>query len=126
MPQNIARKMVKKCKTPDDWCYVYNFNNSNRPKAINLPAGLGKIFQKDMEEFVKVLKIEIAKAFDSEDYEREKTAIAKEFQSKKTELMEKLNKDAEKQGFKVKTTNAGMYFLPVIEGKTITEEEYSI
>ena len=78
-----------------------------------------------MEDFVKVLKIEIAKAFDSEDYEREKTAIAKEFQSKKTELMEKLNKDAEKQGFKVKTTNAGMYFLPVIEGKTITEEEYS-
>ncbi len=39
--------------------------------------------------------------------------------------MEKLNKDAEKQGFKVKTTNAGMYFLPVIEGKTITEEEYA-
>ena len=28
-----------------------------RPKAINLPTGLGKeIFQKDMEEFVKVLK----------------------------------------------------------------------
>jgi lon-related putative ATP-dependent protease len=123
--QNIVKKISKKCKTPDDWCYVYNFDNSNRPKSINLPAGLGKIFQKDMEEFVKVLKIEIAKAFDSEDYEREKTAIAKEFQSKKTELMEKLNKDAEKQGFKVKTTNAGMYFLPVIEGKTITEEEYS-
>ena len=44
--QNIARKMAKKCKTPDDWCYVYNFNNSNRPKAINLPAGLGKIFKR--------------------------------------------------------------------------------
>ena len=37
-----------------------------------------------MEEFVKVLKIEIAKAFDSEDYEREKNAIAKEYQSKKS------------------------------------------
>lgn len=123
--QNIAKKMAKKSKTPDDWCYVYNFNDSNRPKAINLPAGLGKVFQKDMEEFVKVLKIEIAKAFDSEDYEREKAAIAKEYQAKKAELMEKLNKDAERQGFKVKTTNAGMYFLPVIEGKTITEEEYA-
>ncbi|AUG56602.1 ATP-binding protein [Acetivibrio saccincola] len=123
--QNIAKKMAKKSKTPDDWCYVYNFDDSNRPKAINLPAGLGKVFQKDMEEFVKVLKIEIAKAFDSEDYEREKAAIAKEYQAKKAELMEKLNKDAERQGFKVKTTNAGMYFLPVIEGKTITEEEYA-
>jgi len=38
--------------------------------------------------------------------------------------MEILNRDAEKQGFKVRTTNAGIYFLPVIEGKTITEEEY--
>ena len=123
--QNIAKKMAKKSKTPDDWCYVYNFDDSNRPKAINLPAGLGKVFQKDMEEFVKVLKIEIAKAFDSEDYEREKAAIAKEYQAKKAELTEKLNKDAERQGFKVKTTNAGMYFLPVIEGKTITEEEYA-
>lgn len=123
--QNIAKKMAKKSKTPDDWCYVYNFDDSNRPKAINLPAGLGKVFQKDMEEFVKVLKIEIAKVFDSEDYEREKAAIAKEYQAKKAELMEKLNKDAERQGFKVKTTNAGMYFLPVIEGKTITEEEYA-
>ncbi|HOA96415.1 MAG TPA: ATP-binding protein [Acetivibrio saccincola] len=123
--QNIAKKMAKKSKTPDDWCYVYNFDDSNRPKAINLPAGLGKVFKKDMEEFVKVLKIEIAKAFDSEDYEREKAAIAKEYQAKKAELMEKLNKDAERQGFKVKTTNAGMYFLPVIEGKTITEEEYA-
>lgn len=43
---------------------------------------------------------------------------------KKSQLLELLNKDAEKQGFKVKTTNAGIYFLPVIEGKTITEEEY--
>jgi lon-related putative ATP-dependent protease len=38
--------------------------------------------------------------------------------------LDQLNEDAEKQGFKVKTTNAGIYFLPVIEGKTISEQEY--
>ncbi|HOM01489.1 MAG TPA: ATP-binding protein [Acetivibrio sp.] len=121
---NYIKKIAKNCKTPDDWCYVYNFENPNQPKAINLPAGLGKVFKKDMEEFIKVLQLEITKAFDSEDYEREKASIANEYQEKKSALMEALNKDAEKQGFKVKTTNAGIYFLPVIEGKTITEEEY--
>ncbi|TYQ18034.1 UNVERIFIED_CONTAM: lon-related putative ATP-dependent protease [Acetivibrio alkalicellulosi] len=121
---SVVKKIAKELKTPDDWCYVYNFDNPNQPKAINLPVGIGKIFQKDMEDFIKVFKLEITKAFDSEDYEREKTAIAKEFQVKRSELMEKLNSDAEKQGFKVKTTNAGIYFLPVVEGKTITEEEY--
>ena len=123
--QNIIKKISKESKTSDDWCYVYNFDNSNRPKAINLPAGLGKVFQKDMEDFVKVLKIEITKAFNSEDYEKEKTTIAKEYQAKKAELMERLNEDAEKQGFKVKTTNTGIYFLPIVEGKTISEEEYA-
>jgi lon-related putative ATP-dependent protease len=121
---NYIKKIAKNCKTPDDWCYVFNFENPNQPKAINLPAGLGKVFKKDMEDFIKVLQLEISRAFDSEDYEREKASIANEYQEKKSQLLELLNKDAEKQGFKVKTTNAGIYFLPVIEGKTITEEEY--
>ncbi|MFZ5985728.1 MAG: Lon protease family protein [Bacillota bacterium] len=122
--QSYVKKIAKKSKTPDDWCYVYDFDNPNQPKTINLPAGLGKVFQNDMDDFIKILQSEITRAFDSEDYEREKTSIAKEFQEKRTGLLEKLNEDAEKQGFKVKTTNAGIYFLPVIEGKTITEEEY--
>lgn len=121
---NYVKKIAKKSKVPDDWCYVHNFDNPNQPKAFNLPAGLGKVFQKDMEDFIKVLQLEITKAFDSEDYEREKTSIAKEYQEKKSGLLDKLNEDAEKQGFKVKTTNSGIYFLPVVEGKTITEEEY--
>jgi lon-related putative ATP-dependent protease len=121
---NCVKKIAKDEKLPDDWCYIYNFENPNQPKAINLPAGLGKVFKKDMEEFIKVLQLEITRAFDSEDYERERTAIAKEYQEKKASLLEKLNQDAEKQGFRVKTTNTGIYFLPVIEGRVITEEEY--
>lgn len=121
---NYIKKIAKNCKTPDDWCYVHNFENPNQPKAINLPAGLGRVFKKDMEDFIKVLQLEISRAFDSEDYEREKASIANEYQEKKSALLDELNQDAEKQGFKVKTTNAGIYFLPVIEGRTITEEEY--
>lgn len=122
--QNYVKKIAQKTKTPDDWCYVYNFNNPNQPSALNLPAGLGKILKEDMEDFIKVLQLEISRAFDSEDYEREKTSLAKEYQTRRNDLLERLNDDAEKQGFKVKTTNAGIYFLPIIEGKTISEEEY--
>lgn len=123
--QKYIREMAKEGKVPDDWCYVYNFNKPNEPLAVNLPAGKGKIFQKDMDEFIKVLQYEISKAFDSEDYERERAKLIQEFNAKRNKLLEKLNDDAEKQGFKVKTTNTGIYFIPVIEGKTISEEEYS-
>ncbi len=122
--QNYIKRLAEKEKVPDDWCYVYNFAKPNQPVALNLPAGLGKVFQKDMDEFIKVMKLEIAKAFESDDYEKEKSDIVKDFQTQRDELLDQLNEDAQKQGFKVKTTNAGIYFLPVVEGKTINEQEY--
>jgi len=122
--QHCVRKLAEKEKTPDDWFYVYNFDNSNCPAVINMPAGKGKEFQLDMDEFVKLLKVEIPKVFESEDYDRGKSEIVKEFQEKRNVLLEKLNEDASKHGFKVRITNAGILFLPVIEGKVIGEQEF--
>lgn len=121
---NYIKSIAKKQQVPDDWCYVYNFEKPNNPIAVNLPAGKGKDFQKDIEEFVKFIEQEIPKVFDSEDYEREKSRISSEFQIKRNKLLENLDKDAEKRGFKVKTTSTGIYFLPIIDGKIVTEEEY--
>lgn len=121
---SFITKMASELPTPDDWCYVYNFSKQSSPTAINLPAGQGKVFRNDMDDFIKLLKAELSKAFDSDDYEKEKTAIIKEFQEKRSELLEELSGSAEKHSFKVKTTNAGIYFVPVIDGKVIEEEEY--
>jgi lon-related putative ATP-dependent protease len=121
---SFIKKVAKKAKVPQDWCYVYNFNKPNQPMAVNFPAGTGKVFKKDIEDFSKVIQNEIPKAFDSEDYEREKTKIIKGYQEKRNELLDVLSQEAEKQGFKVKTTSAGIYFLPVVDGKTISEKEY--
>lgn len=123
--QSFIKNIAKNAYIPDDWCYVYNFDKPNQPMALNLPAGTGKSFQKDMDDFIEVLKLELAKVFDSDDYEKGKAEIEKEFEDKKSELLERLNEDAQKQGFKVKTTSAGIYFVPVVEGKAISEQEYS-
>lgn len=118
------KSIAKEQKVPDDWCYVYNFSKASNPIAINLPAGMGSVFKKDMEKFVEILEVEVTKAFESEDYEKEKTEILKEFQKKREQLLEQLSEDAEKQGFRVKTTNSGIYFLPIVDGKTLTEQDY--
>ena len=60
--------------------YVYNFDNPNQPLAIALPAGLGKVFVKDMEDLIKTVSAEIPKAFDNNEYENEKNRILQEFQ----------------------------------------------
>ncbi len=125
---NYAETYIKKVaaaeKTPFDWCYVYNFDNPSQPLAISLPAGKGKQFQKDMDEFAKVLGTEITRAFDNEEYAKEKQGISKKYQKQKEKLIDKLNKEAEKYDFKVKTTTSGIYFLPIIEGKAVSLQEY--
>ena len=51
--KNYLRKIAKKKKVPQDWCYIYNFNNPNEPIAVSLTAGHGKEFKEDMESFIK-------------------------------------------------------------------------
>lgn len=121
---SYIKKIADTQSIPDDWCYVYNFEKPSHPIAINLPAGKGKIFAKDIDEFINVMQVEISKAFDSEEYEKERQNITREFQSRRALLLDKLSEDAEKQGFKVKATASGIYFLPIIDGKPITEQEY--
>lgn len=118
--QRLARDMP----VPEDWCYVYNFEDASTPRAINLPAGQGRIFKKDMEDFVRVIEQEIIKAFDGEDYDAERARIIKQFKEKKDALVLELSQDAAARGFKVRMTNSGIYFMPVIDDAIINEEEF--
>ena len=116
--------ICKRKKTPNDWCYIYNFNNPNEPIAVSLPAGHGKEFKETMEQFIKDIKNDISTTFTIEDFEKEKNAIKQKFEQKRTLLLEKLNKESAKYGFEVKTAQNGIYMMPVVDGKIMQEEEF--
>jgi hypothetical protein len=42
-------KYVQKTVTPDDWCYINNFEDEREPFSLRLVAGEGKKLIKDME-----------------------------------------------------------------------------
>lgn len=123
--RNKLNEIAKDKPTPNDWVYLYNFNNSNEPIAVSLPAGIGKQFEADMNSFIQTIRTEINSAFNNQDFEKEKANIQKDVEEKKIRLIEKLNKDALKQGFEIKNTSSGIYFLPMIDGKTLTEDEFN-
>ena len=122
--KNYLDKISLKKKVPNDWCYLYNFQNPNEPVAVSLPAGNGKEFQESMDGFIKEVKKDIKKTFNADDFEKEKTLIKKEFEEKREIVMTKLNEDSLKYGFQVKSAQNGIYMMPVIEGKVIPEEEF--
>ena len=118
-------KVASKKNVPDDWCYIYNFDTPNEPIAVSLAAGLGKEFKADMDIFIKDINKDIKVTFKNDDFEKQKALMQSKFEQKKAALLEKLNKSSLKSGFEVKATNNGVYMMPVIDGKTIEEEEFN-
>ncbi|MEM2997102.1 MAG: Lon-like protease helical domain-containing protein, partial [Candidatus Bathyarchaeia archaeon] len=39
---NFLEEMAKGMPVPNDWCYVYNFRDPMRPRALKLPPGMGR------------------------------------------------------------------------------------
>ena len=117
-------KLASKKKVPDDWCYIYNFDDPNEPIAVSLPAGLGKDYKNDMDIFINEIRKDIKLTFRNDDFEKQKNLMQSEFEKKKNDLLDKLNKTSLKSGFQVKATQGGVYMMPVIDGKALEEEEF--
>ena len=64
------------------------------------------------------------KTFNNDEFEKEKALIKQEFEEKRTALLDKLNQNASKYNFQVKAAQNGIYMMPVVNGKTIEEEEF--
>jgi hypothetical protein len=120
----LAKKAVDE-PVPPDWCYVFNFREQDVPLAISLPPGSAVIFQKDMAELVRFLKVEISKVFESKEYEKQKNKILEDFQKKQKDLFASLEEEALGKGFSVRKTVGGLMIVPVKKGgEPLTEEEY--
>ena len=113
-------------RVPPDWCYVYNFGNPDVPMAISIDPGKGTIFRKDMDDLIKALKVDLPKAFESKEYEKQKNQIVEEFQQKQNELFSKLEEEAKEKGFSIKRGVSGIMIVPLKqEGEALTPDEFT-
>ena len=78
-----------------------------------LEPGMAVIFQKDMDELINVLRVEIPKVFESKEYEKQKNLILEEFQKKQKDLFSRLEDEAQAKGFSIRKTVSGLLIVPV-------------
>jgi lon-related putative ATP-dependent protease len=109
---------------PEDWCYVYNFNQPYKPDAIRFPAGRGSEFQEDMEKFVQELRTTLLAAFESDEYRSRRQVIEQESQEKQEKSFEELQEQAKEKSFSLLRTPGGLVFAPVRNGEVLSPEEY--
>ncbi len=123
--KSILQKKAADEPVPVDWCYVYNFKDPDIPLAISMEPGRASVFHKDMEELIKILRVEIPKIFESKEYEKQKNKILEEFQQKQKTMFSGLEEEAQSKGFSIRKTVSGLMIVPVKKGgEPLTEEEY--
>ncbi len=123
--REFLARVAASLPAPDDWVYVHNFEKPHQPRAIRLPSGKGQAFRKDMEKLVEDLQAAITQAFESEEYEKQKRAIAQSVSEQQEAKLSALSEKAETQGFAMVRTPAGLAFVPKMpDGSTMSRETY--
>lgn len=122
--QAVVSQVAAGKPAPDDWCYIHNFNDQDRPLAVSLPAGEGYGFQKDMEELVADLRVAIPKAFEDGDYEQQKSLIIESVQQQIDGYFQALEQEARESDLNMKQTQRGVVFIPLKDNKPIPPEEF--
>ncbi len=123
--QRLAeRKKLEEKRLLEDWCYLYNFADPDRPHIVSLPQGKGKPFRNQFSSLLQKLKEELTKAFSSEQYTAERKKAVEESQARQQKLLEETAEEAQRQGFQLQMTSVGPALFPVVDGKAISQADY--
>jgi len=108
---------------PVDWCYLYNFADPNKPRALSLPAGEGGRLRTQMQAFAEEVGKAIEVAFESQEYRSRIEAIEKNYKQRESDALQALVHRGAAQGVAVLRTPQGFAFAPTKDGEPMTEEQ---
>ena len=121
--RRFLEKVAEDKAVPPDCCYVNNFRDAYRPKALRLPPGRGLEFQKDVKNLVDGVRREIPRIFESDEYAARKEETVQGFQKQRQEVLSEMGEKAQQEGFFLQMSPMGLLIIPVMEGKPHSEEE---
>ena len=108
-----------------DWCYVNNFEDPSRPRALALPPGKGVQLKRDMEKLIERMLVTVPNVFRGDEYRRRISDIQEEYQEREGKLFGELNDEARSKGMVVIRTPGGYTIGPVREGKLMTPAQFN-
>jgi predicted ATP-dependent protease len=109
---------------PPDLCYLHNFDAPERPHALRLPAGQGRLLRQLMARMMKSLQVEIPQHLDGQDFKAESEHIEKSYKEEEAKAYAELEAYAEARNFTMHRESGHMLFtLRGKKGHALTEDE---
>lgn len=96
-----------------DWVYVYNFETPEEPLALEIPAGRGRLFAHEVDNYLISYRRELRRAFSSDVYEQQSAALITEPLANRNKLLEALSAEARSLGFDLRGTPSGYVIAPL-------------
>ena len=109
---------------PADYCYVYNFADADRPTSLELPAGRGPVLASEMERLVAECKMRVPRAFETEEFERQRSHILEDVGQRQRQEIGELEAHARGEGFAVIRGPAGFGIAPAPKGEPMSPAEF--
>lgn len=123
--KRILKQRTTQRQAPDDWCYIFAFDQAEGPQYIRLPAGKGPTFKEDVDYLVDRLAEEVPKSFESKEYAEQKKRITANHEQKKKKLLKQLETVAKEKDFTVQHMTSGLVLVPLKEGEPMSQEAYA-
>ena len=89
-----------------------------------MPAGKGKCFKQDVKMTITNIINEINACIESDEYIDASNKIKESYYEEGEKLLKYIKDKAKELGFFTQITETGLYFVPVIDGKKISEQNY--
>ncbi len=123
----IMAMVKEKCgemPVPRDWAYVHNFQNPKKPLAISFPPGKGKLFVRQMNELIEVLKKNIPAALEDKDFEARRNEVLESLARENAELLELFQNQAKEVNYSFEKVNDEFIFIALRDGEKLSEEQF--
>ncbi len=95
-----------------DWCYLYNFDDPYRPRAVALPTATGDDLQRDLAALVETLRQELPTIFDDDSYDQRRKQVLQPIVAEREQRLEQLQAGAAARGFLISLTPSGVVSVP--------------
>lgn len=122
--QQFLDSKASKEAEPPDWCYLNNFTQPHKPKALKLPSGKGEALRAHMARLVDYLRSAIPVQFESEEYRSRISAIQQEYNERQERDIAELEAEAEKKEIILLRTPEGFALAPSRNREAIPPDEY--
>ncbi len=122
--ESVLGKRAREQPVANDWCYVNNFADPHRPKALELPPGKGRPLQADMQSLIVDLRSAIPAAFETEEYRNQKAAIEQELKEKSESVFADFQARANAVNVALIRTPAGLALAPAGEEEVLSPKEF--